>query len=97
MATYIVLASFTDKGIKAVRDTVKRTDAVKKMGKKAGVTLKDMYWTLGAYDIVSVLEAPDDETMTAFMLGAAEEGFVKTHTLRAFSEPEMKKIIGKML
>jgi len=92
-----VLASFTDKGIKAVRDTVKRTDAVRKMGKKAGVTLKDMYWTLGAHDVVSVLEAPDDETMTAFMLGAAEEGFVKTQTLRAFSEPEMKKIIGKML
>jgi uncharacterized protein with GYD domain len=97
MATYIVLISFTDKGIKAVRDTVKRLDTIRKMGKKAGVTLKDAHWTLGAYDGVCVYEAPDDETITAFLLGAAEEGFVKTQTMRAFSEPEMKKILGKML
>jgi uncharacterized protein with GYD domain len=97
MANYIVLASFTDKGIKGVRDTAKRSDGVRKMGKKAGVTLKDMYWTLGAYDIVAVFEAPNDETMTAFMLSVAEEGFAKTQTLRAFPESEMKKILSKMI
>jgi uncharacterized protein with GYD domain len=96
MATYIVLISFTEKGAKSVRDTVKRADAFRKMGKKAGVTVKDVYWTLGAHDGVVVYEAPDDETITAFLLGAAEAGFVKTQTLRAFSESEMKKIIGKM-
>jgi uncharacterized protein with GYD domain len=96
MATYILLASFTEKGITAVRDTVKRADAVRKMGKKAGVTMKDTYWTLGAHDVVSVFEAPDDETMTAFMLRAAQEGFVRTQTLRAFPEAEMKKILDKM-
>jgi uncharacterized protein with GYD domain len=97
MATYIVLISFTEKGARAVRDTAKRADTFRKMGKKAGVTLKDVHWTLGAYDGVCVYEAPDDETITAFLLGAAEEGFVKTQTLRAFSEPEMKKIVAKML
>jgi len=97
MATYIVLISFTEKGIKAVRDTVKRADAVRKIGKKAGITLKDAYWTLGAHDGVCIYEAPNDEAITSFLLGAAEEGFVKTQTLRAFSEPEMKKIIDKML
>jgi uncharacterized protein with GYD domain len=97
MATYIVLISFTEKGARAVRDTAERADTFRKMGKKAGVTMKDVHWTLGAYDGVCVYEAPDDETITAFLLGAAEEGFVKTQTLRAFSEPEMKKILSKML
>jgi len=96
MPTYIVLISFTEKGAKAVRETAKRADAFKEKAKKAGVTLKDVHWTLGAHDGVVVYEAPDDETITAFLLGVAEEGFVKTQTLRAFSEPEIKKIIGKM-
>ena len=96
MGTYIVLISFTEKGAKAVRETVKRADAFRKMGKKAGVTVKDVYWTLGAHDGVVMYDAPDDATITAFLLSAAEAGFVKTETLRAFSEPEMKKIIGKM-
>ncbi len=96
MATYIVLVSFTEKGAKAVKDTVKRADAFRKLGKKAGVTVKDLYWTLGAHDGVIVYEAANDETITAFLLSAAEAGFVKTQTLRAFSESEMKKIIGKM-
>jgi uncharacterized protein with GYD domain len=96
MASYIALISFTEKGAKAVHDTVKRADAFRKMGKKADVTVKDVYWTLGAYDGVVLYEAPDDETITAFLLGVAEAGFVKTHTLRAFSESEMKRIIDKM-
>jgi uncharacterized protein with GYD domain len=96
MATYIALISFTEKGAKAVRETVKRADAFRKAGKNAGVTVKDVYWTLGAYDGVVVYEAPDDQTITAFLLGVAEAGFVKTHTLRAFAETEMKKVIGKM-
>ena len=96
MATYIVLMNFTEKEIKAVRDTAKRADAAKAMAKKAGLAMKDAYWTLGAYDGIIVYEAPDDETMTAFLLTVAGEGFVKTHTLRAFSEPEIKKIIGSM-
>lgn len=96
MATYIALINFTEKGAKAVRDTAKRADAFKKAGKKAGVTMKDVYWTLGAYDGVVTYEAPDDATITAFLLGVAEAGFVRTHTLRAFPEAEMKKIIEKM-
>lgn len=96
MATYIALISFTEKGAKAVRDTAKRADAFRKAAKKMGVVMKDAHWTLGAYDGVLTYEAPDDETMTAFLLAVAEEGFVKTQTLRAFAEPEIKKIIGKM-
>jgi uncharacterized protein with GYD domain len=97
MATYILLASYTEQGIKGIKDTVKRTDAVKELAKKAGCTMKESYWTLGAYDVVAVFEAPDDETMTAFALSVAKLGNVKTQTMRAFSSKDMSGILAKMV
>src|SRR5262245_65078224 len=60
MAIYIMLASFTDQGIRKVSDSPKRTDAFKKMAKKCGATVRDSFWTLGEYDMVAIVEAPDD-------------------------------------
>ena len=93
MATYILLATYTEQGIKGIKDTVKRTDAVKELAKKAGLTMKESYWTLGAYDVVAVFEAAGDEAMTAFSLSIAKLGNVKTQTLRAFSSKEMTGIL----
>ena len=96
MATYIVLANYTEQGIRNVGDTLKRTDAVKAMAKKAGVTMKETYWTLGAHDVVAIFDAPDDETMTALGLSLGKLGNVRTQTLRAFSAADMKGILGKV-
>ena len=96
MATFILLASYTEQGIKAIQDTLKRTDNVKTMAEKMGITLKETYWVLGPYDVVGVFEAPDDAAMTAFSLSLAKLGNVKTQTLRAFSAAEMKGVLGKM-
>jgi uncharacterized protein with GYD domain len=97
MATYILLATYTEQGIKGIKDTVKRTENVKELAKKAGASMKESYWTLGAYDVVALFEAPDDETMTAFSLSVAKLGNVKTQTLRAFSTKEMGGILAKMV
>jgi uncharacterized protein with GYD domain len=97
MAMYVLLASYTEQGIKAIKDTVKRTKAVNDLARKAGLHMKESYWTLGAYDVVAVFEAPDDETMTAFSLSVAKLGNVKTQTLRAFSAKEMTDILSKMV
>ena len=97
MATYVLLASYTDQGIRAVKDTVKRTAAVADMAKKAGLTMKESYWTLGQFDVVAVFEAPDDESMTALSLSVARLGNAKTQTLRAFSSKEMEGILAKMV
>ncbi len=97
MATFIVLAGFTDQGIRNVKETIGRADAFKQMAAKTGITVKDMYWTLGRHDIVGICEAPDDETATALSLSVASRGNVRTETLRAFSFDEMKKILGKMV
>ncbi|MBX9592214.1 MAG: GYD domain-containing protein [Hyphomonadaceae bacterium] len=97
MGTYILLANYTEQGIKGIKDTVKRTEAVKEMAKKAGLTMKESYWTLGPCDVVALFEAPSDEAMTAFSLSIAKLGNVKTQTLRAFSSKEMTGILGKMV
>ena len=97
MATYIVLASFTDQGIRNVKDSPKRTEAFKGMAKKCGANVKDSFWTLGAYDMVAVVEAPDDTSITALELSSGALGNVRTQTLRAFTEADMKTILGKMV
>lgn len=97
MSTYILLGTYTEQGIRGIKDTVKRTEAVKELAKKAGLTMKESYWTLGQYDVVAVFDAPDDNTMTAFALSVAKLGNVKTQTLRAFSGKEMTSVIGKLV
>jgi uncharacterized protein with GYD domain len=96
MATYVLLANYTEQGINGVKDTISRTEAVRGLAQKSGLTMKESYWTLGAYDVVAVFDAPDDETMTAFSLSVAKLGNVKTQTLRAFSGQDMKRILEKM-
>jgi uncharacterized protein with GYD domain len=96
MATYVVLGNFTDQGIRNAKDTRKRAEAFKGMAQKAGVKVKELYWTLGQYDIVTILEAPDEETATALGLSAGSLGNIRTQTLRAFGSEEMGNILAKM-
>ena len=97
MATYIVLVNFTDQGIRNVKETTKRAEAFKEMAKKLGVTVKEIYWTLGQYDVVTSLEAPDAASVTALGLSLGALGNVRTQTLAAFSADEMGQILGKMV
>lgn len=96
MATYITLVNFTDQGVRTVKDTLKRTEHFKEAAKKLGVTVKDIYWTLGQYDAVITVEAPDDVSATALGLVIGAAGNVRTQTLRAFGPAEMKHILDKM-
>ena len=96
MATYIALLQFTDQGIRSVKDTTKRAAAAAELAAKMGVKLKDTFWTLGQYDLVLVMEAPNDETVTALTLKLSALGNVKTQTLRAFRSDEMEAILRKL-
>ena len=96
MATFIALGNFTDQGIRNVKDSVKRADAVKEAAQKAGITMKEIVWTLGSYDMVVTFEAPDDAAMTAFALAVGSAGTVRTQTLRAFNRSEMSAILAKV-
>ncbi len=96
MATYIVLTSFTDQGIRNVKDSTKRADAVRDLAKKFGVTAKEFFWTLGSYDVVAIYDAPDDASMTALGLAIGAAGNIRTQTMRAFSREEMNGVLAKL-
>lgn len=96
MATYLVLGQFTDQGIRTVKETTRRADAFKAMAEKAGAVVKDVYWTLGQYDVAFIVEAPDDATVNALLVSVGALGNIRTQTLRAFSSDEMGQILARM-
>jgi uncharacterized protein with GYD domain len=93
MPTYIAMMNWTEDGIRQVKDSPKRLDAGRKAFKKLGVKLKDVYLTMGRYDLVCILEAPDDETLAKAVLTLGSGGATRTETLKAFNEAEYRKII----
>jgi uncharacterized protein with GYD domain len=95
MATYVTLASFTEQGIRNVKDSPERLKSFTGMLEKLGITLKSAHYTTGAYDIVTVVEG-SDEAITAALLKLGSLGNIRTQSMRAFSPEEMKAIIGKM-
>jgi uncharacterized protein with GYD domain len=95
MPTYVTLINWTDQGVKNYKDTVDRYEAAQEAMGQAGASFRDVYWTVGPYDIIGIIEAPDDETATAALLAAAGQGNIRTTTLRAFNASEMRSVIQK--
>ena len=95
MPSYITLINWTDQGVKNFKDTVDRYEAVAQAMGGAGVKCKDIYWTVGPYDLVGIIDAPDDESVTAALLSAGGQGNIRTTTLRAFNASEMRGVIAK--
>jgi len=96
MPTYIALLKWTPQGIARIKDSPSRLDAGRAAFKAAGVEMKQAYLTMGRYDLVTVIEAPDDETYAKATLALAAQGNVSTETLKAFSEDQYRKIIGSL-
>jgi uncharacterized protein with GYD domain len=96
VATYIALVTFTDQGVRHIRQTTDRAKSLVNAAASLGIKIRDIYWTMGAYDAVYTADAPDDETMTAFAASIGSLGNIRTQTLRAFSESEMTKILAKL-
>lgn len=96
MPTYIALLKWTGQGISAIKDSPGRLDAGRKAFKKSGVKIKDTYLTMGRYDLLCVIDAPDDESYAAAILSLGSQGNVQTETLKAFSEADYRKIIGSI-
>ena len=96
MATYISLISYTQEGVQKMKDSPARLEKAKKLFMSAGGDLKAFYLTMGQYDAVSIMEAPDDETATRLALIIGGQGAVRTETMRAFPEDEYAKIIASL-
>jgi uncharacterized protein with GYD domain len=96
MATYVVLAQFTDQGIRTVRNSAQRATQAAEMARAFGCEMKQIYWTLGTYDIVTVVEARDEQSFMSFGLALGSAGNIRTQTLRAFSKDEFSALLDKL-
>ena len=96
MPTYVVLIKWTDQGVRNVKDVVAGMEERRAQAERAGLRVHGAYFTQGAYDGVAIVEAPDEETMMAALLGAGAQGNERTETLRAFSAEEMTRILAKL-
>ena len=96
MPTYIALTSYTEAGMRHVKDSPKRLDTAKALLREMGGDFKSFYMTMGAYDIVAIFEAPDDAVAARFILLLGRAGFVRTSTLKAFPEQAYREIIASL-
>ena len=96
MAKYVILLNWTDKGISSVKDTLSRYHDAKRLLESKGGSFEAVAWTVGPYDLVSIVNVPDEETGAAFNLQLAAGGNLRSVTMRAFTEDEMGSIISKM-
>ena len=95
MPNYVVLYRFTAQGRKNVKDSVKRAAEIRKQNEARGFKVLGHYWTQGRYDLVAIVDAPNDESMVAGLFGIAEAGNVSSETLRAYTAEEMQRILAK--
>jgi uncharacterized protein with GYD domain len=95
MPLYVSLITWTDQGIRNYRQTVQRANDFRNMVERAGGKIRELIWTLGEYDIVAVMEAPDDETATALLLQTSSLGNIRTKSLRGFDADQMADIVGR--
>jgi uncharacterized protein with GYD domain len=96
MAIYITLCNFTEKGVGTIKDTLKRTEAAKSAAKQFGMTIKEVLWLQGQYDLIVISEGSDEIAMTAFILNTIKAGNLRMQTLRAFTAGEMAKVLEKV-
>jgi uncharacterized protein with GYD domain len=96
MPTFIGMLSWTDQGIRSVKDTPKRVQAAKDAAKKLGIEIKQIFLTTGDFDLLTILEAADGDKVAKFALAAGAQGNIRTRTVRAWPEAEMIKLISEL-
>ena len=96
MTTYVMLANWTDQGVRSAKDSAKRLDAAKKALKDMDGEFKSFFLTMGDYDMVAIYEAPDDAVAARFNLQLGMLGNIRTRTLKAFPEPAYREIIASL-
>jgi uncharacterized protein with GYD domain len=96
MPAYVMLFNFTEQGIRTIKDSPNRTKAAAEAAKSMGGRFIGVWWLLGQYDGVVVMEMPDDESVTRFMATTGMKGNIRTTTMRAYSEEEMARIVAEM-
>jgi uncharacterized protein with GYD domain len=94
MPTFIMLVNWTDQGVRNLKDSPNRLDAFKQALQQAGGVLKGFYLLMGPYDMIAIVEAPDDQTLAKVGLASEAQGSIRSNVLRAYTEDEYRNIIG---
>ena len=97
MATYVILYKFTTEGAKNIRDSIKRAGRIRQQNARVGFTVKETFWTQGAYDMVAIVDAPSEEAMMGAMMNVVSAGNVTSVTMRAFDAVEMSRVLAKTM
>ncbi len=96
MATYISLVNWTEQGIRNVKDSPARLDEAQALARKLGGEMKQMFLTMGGYDMVAILDLPSDEAAATMALKLGAGGSVRTTTLKALDEATCRRIIASL-
>ena len=96
MPTYIIQSQWTDQGIRNVKESATRLDLGKKKLKEMGGDIKAFYLTTGSYDMLAVVDVPDDATLARHLLWLGAQGNLRRQTVKAFTEDEFRGIVGKL-
>ena len=96
MPTFILSLNWTEQGIRSVKETPKRAQAIRELGKRMGVDIKSIYLTTGDSDLLAIVEAADDDNVAKFALTLAAAGNMRTRTVRAWPEAEALKLMSEL-
>ena len=96
MAKYISLVKYTAKGIENVKESPNRYDTFKQLCESMGATIDGVYLTMGRYDLILIMDAPNPEIVAKIILTTASKGSISTETLPAFAEEEYRKIFSEL-
>ena len=96
MPTYIFLYKLTDQGIKNIKEMPQRMEKAIEASEAVGGKVLGVYSVLGEYDLVSIAEFPNDETVLSLALAFGSQGNVRSTTLKAFTKEEFAEIVGKL-
>jgi len=96
MTTYVMMANWTDQGMRTVKESARRFDAAKKMLREMGGDFKSFYLTMGDIDLVAIYEAPDDAVAARFIMQLGELGNLRTRTYKAFPEAAYRELVASL-
>jgi uncharacterized protein with GYD domain len=96
MPSYVLLMTYTDEGLRNIKYLPQHVNAVRQAVESAGGRLPNIYLTMGQYDLVGILEAPDDQACASIALGLSSLGNVRSTTLKAFSEEELPRVVNNI-
>jgi uncharacterized protein with GYD domain len=96
MPIYVMLANWTDQGVRTIEDGPKRVDLARKSLAEMGGSFLSVYMTMGVHDLVITYDAPDDAVAARFTLMLSKQGNVRTHSLKAFPEEAYRQIVNSI-